>query len=51
MDAGHCVDYYGGSKEELTERHMTNRKRLLKEGVVKKADYDKAVAIMEKKKK
>jgi len=51
MDAGHCVDYYGGSKEDLIERHMANRERLLAEGVVKKADYDKAVAIMEKKKK
>ena len=51
MDAGHCVDYYGGSKEELYERHMANRTRLLAEGVIDKKEYDKAVAIMEKKKK
>ena len=48
MDAGHCVDYYGGSKEELTERHMANRKRLISEGVIDMKAYDKAVAYMEK---
>ena len=49
MDEGHCVDYYGGSKEELQEKHKANREKLLKEGVVDRAAYDKAVAIMEKK--
>ena len=48
MDAGHCVDYYGGSKEELTERHMANRKRLISEGVIDMKAYDKAVTYMEK---
>lgn len=49
MDEGHCVDYYGGSKEEIRAKHMINRQRLLDEGVVDRAAYDKAVAIMEKK--
>jgi micrococcal nuclease len=49
MDEGHCVDYYGGSKEEIQAKHMINRQRLLDEGVVDRAAYDKAVAIMEKK--
>ena len=50
-DEGHCVPYYGGSKEETQAAHMVNRERLLKEGVVSQADYDKAVALMEKKRK
>ena len=48
MDAGHCVDYYGGSKEELTERHMANRQRLISEGVIDMKAHAKAVAYMEK---
>ncbi len=48
-DEGHCVPYYGGSKDETQSAHLANRKRLLSEGVVNKADYDKAVSIMEKK--
>ena len=31
---GYCVPYFGGSKEELTEMHMANRERLVKEGKV-----------------
>ena len=48
IEEGHCVDYYGGSKEEIQAKHMVNRQRLLEEGVVDRAEYDKAVAIMEK---
>ena len=48
-DEGHFVPYYGGSKDETQSAHLANRKRLLSEGVVNKADYDKAVSIMEKK--
>ena len=32
---GHCVPYFGGSKEEVQEQHMRNRERLVAEGVVK----------------
>ena len=35
IDEGYCVPYFGGSKEELTEMHMANRERLVKEGKVK----------------
>lgn len=31
---GHCVPYFGGSKEEVQEQHMKNRRRLIEEGVV-----------------
>jgi len=30
-------------------KHMANREKLLREGVVSKEDYDKAVALMESK--
>jgi len=33
-DEGHCVPYYGGSKEEVQAQHMANRRRLIEEGVV-----------------
>ena len=33
-DEGHCVPYYGGSKEETQASHMVNRRRLIEEGIV-----------------
>lgn len=44
---GHCVPYFGGSKEETQAQHMANRVKLLDEGVVTREDYDTAVALME----
>jgi len=46
IEEGHCVPYFGGSKEETQEAHMKNRERLLREGVVAQADYDEAVQQM-----
>ena len=43
IEEGHCVPYYGGSKEEIQAQHMINRERLLNEGVVDRAEYDRAV--------
>jgi len=40
---GHCVPYFGGSKEEVQAAHMKNRERLLAEGVVDRAEYDEMV--------
>lgn len=40
-DEGHCVPYYGGSKEDTQAAHLVNRERLLKEGVVDQKVYDK----------
>ena len=34
IDEGYCVPYFGGSKEELIEMHLANRKRLVESGVV-----------------
>ena len=42
QEAGHCVPYMGGSKEETQAGHMRTRPRLLGEGVVSQEDYDKA---------
>jgi len=47
VEEGHCVPYFGGSKEEVQAKHMVNRQKLLREGVVDQAEYDKAVALME----
>ena len=47
-EEGHCVPYFGGSKEDTQAAHMVNRTRLLTEGVVTQEDYDKAVAKMAK---
>jgi len=35
IEEGHCVAYFGGSKEEIQMKHMANREKLLREGVVK----------------
>lgn len=43
IEEGHCVPYFGGSKEEVQAQHMINRERLLNEGVVDRAEYDKMV--------
>ena len=49
IEEGHCVPYFGGSKEEIQAKHMVNRQKLLREGVVSQEDYDAAVALMEDK--
>ena len=47
IEEGHAVAYFGGSKEEIALKHMANRQKLLREGVVSKEDYDAAVKLME----
>jgi micrococcal nuclease len=46
IEEGHCVAYFGGSKDEIQMKHMANREKLLREGVVLKEDYDAAVKEM-----
>lgn len=41
IEEGHAVAYFGGSKEEIQIKHMANRKKLLREGVVSQEAYDK----------
>ena len=47
IQEGHAVAYFGGSKEEVQGKHLVNRSKLLREGVVSQEDYDAAVALME----
>ena len=35
IEEGHAVAYFGGSKEEIQLKHMANREKLIREGVVK----------------
>jgi len=49
IEEGHAVAYFGGSKEEIQAKHMVNRQKLLREGVIAQADYDAAVKLMEDK--
>ena len=50
IEEGHAVAYFGGSKEEIQLKHMANRAKLLREGIVSQEDYDAAVKLMESKK-
>jgi len=34
MDEGHCVEYWGQSKDDVQAQHIENRKRLVESGVV-----------------
>jgi micrococcal nuclease len=47
VEEGHAVAYFGGSKDEVQMKHMANREKLLREGLVAQKDYDKAVKSME----
>ena len=35
IEEGHAVAYFGGSKEEIQLKHLANREKLIREGVVK----------------
>lgn len=49
IEEGHCVAYFGGSKEEIQGKHLINRQKLLREGVVSQEEYNEAVKLMEDK--
>lgn len=44
IDEGYAVPYFGGSKEDTQAGHEINRQRLLNEGIVDRAEYEKQVA-------
>ena len=48
-EEGHCVPYFGGSKDDTQAQHEVNRQKLLNEGIVDREKYEKAVKLMEKK--
>tara|TARA_B110000503_G_scaffold136341_1_gene218497 strand:+ start:2791 stop:3240 length:450 start_codon:yes stop_codon:yes gene_type:complete len=37
---GHCVPYFGGSKDDIQAAHMVNRAKLLLEGIVTQQQVD-----------
>jgi len=43
IEEGHCVAYFGGSKEEIQIKHEANRQKLLREGIVDQTKYNKLV--------
>ena len=43
ISEGHCVPYFGGSKDDVQAQHAINRERLLNEGIVDRAAYEKAL--------
>lgn len=47
IEEGHAVAYFGGSKDEIQAKHMVNRQKLLREGIINQDDYDNAVKLME----
>ena len=47
IEEGHAVAYFGGSKEEIAMKHMANREKLLREGVISKEAYEHAQKLME----
>jgi len=49
IEEGHAVAYFGGSKEEIELKHLANRQKLLREGIIAQSDYDDAVKLMENK--
>jgi micrococcal nuclease len=47
-EEGHCVPYYGGSKDDTDAQHLVNRQKLLESGYVDRKAYDKEIAKAEK---
>lgn len=48
IQEGHAVAYFGGSKEEIELKHLANRQKLLREGVVTSDEVNIAIREMEK---
>jgi micrococcal nuclease len=42
IEEGHCVPYFGGSKDDIQAAHAVNRARLLREGIVTQQQVDEA---------
>jgi len=51
IEEGHCVPYFGGSKDDTQAAHEVNRQKLLAEGVVDRAEYEKMIIAEENEKK
>ena len=40
IEEGHAVEYHGQSKNDIRDAHMTNRIKLLNEGIISQSDID-----------
>ena len=40
VEEGHAVAYFGGSKEEISDKHMANRKKLIREGLINMSEEE-----------
>jgi len=43
VEEGHAVAYFGGSKEEIQDKHMANRKKLIREGHIKMTEQEAGI--------
>lgn len=43
IEEGHAVPYFGDAKENVQDMHSVNREKILKEGLVDRAKYEKLV--------
>jgi micrococcal nuclease len=41
VEEGHAVAYFGGSKDEVQAKHLVNRSKLIREGIVTQDQVDK----------
>ena len=47
IEEGHAVAYFGGNKEEIELKHLANRQKLLREGIVTSDEVNIAIREME----
>lgn len=43
VEEGHAVAYFGGSKEEIQDKHMANRKKLIREGTISMTEEEAGI--------
>jgi len=43
VEEGHAVAYFGGSKEEIQDKHMANRKKLIREGHISMTEEEAGI--------
>lgn len=44
MEEGHAVPYFGDAKENVQDQHAINREKILNEGLVDRAKYEKLLS-------
>ena len=43
VEEGHAVAYFGGSKDEIQDKHMANRKKLIREGLINMTEEEAGI--------